>query len=62
MQPDVQYEETLKTKAGSTEYRGTFLVPLPVLTVLFQKWYRSTGAMVLFLRSIWYFQFFVITY
>ena len=30
------------------KYRGTFLVPLPVPTVLFQKWYRSTGTAVLF--------------
>ena len=29
------------------KYRGILLVPVP--TVLFQKWYRSTGAAVLFL-------------
>ena len=28
------------------KYRGTFLVPVP--TVLFPKWYRSTGTAVLF--------------
>ena len=29
---------------------------------IFQKWYRSTCTAVLFKKSIWYFQFFDITY
>ena len=44
------------------KYRGTFLVPLPVPTVLFQKGYRSTGNAILFQKSVRYFQFFLITY
>ena len=35
-------------KSTAVQYRGTFLVPLPVPMVLFQKWYRSTGTAVLF--------------
>ena len=32
-------------------YRGTFLVPIPVPTVFFQKCYQSTGIAVLFLKT-----------
>ena len=50
------------TKGGQyrvEKYRGTFLVSLPVATVLFQKRYRSTGTAVLFEKSFLYFQFFI---
>ena len=41
------------------KYSGTFLVLIPM--VLFKKWYQSTGTKVLFLKSMQYFLFFVIT-
>ena len=44
------------------KYRGTCLVPLPVLTVLFQKWYRSTDTALLLKKCIRYFQLLIITY
>ena len=48
-------------EVGSTEYKNTAVL-LPVPTVLFQKWYRSTGTAVLLQKSIRYFQLFVINH
>ena len=39
------------------KYHGTFLVPLPVTTVLFQKWYRSTGPRYFFKKLFGIFSF-----
>ena len=39
------------------KYRGTFLVPLPVPTVLFHKWYRSTGTRYFFKKVFGYLSF-----
>ena len=57
-------------EVGSTKYknitilyRGTFLVPILVPTVFFQKWYQTTGTAVVFLKKYSVFSvFFIVTY
>ena len=39
------------------KYRGTFLVPIPAPTVLFQNWYQSTGTTVLLKKVFGMFSF-----